>query len=381
MTKILYIPHYPSYQLIKNRSYIIARELSRCTDVYFVQWHIPKNKDIFTRFTTQFKNLGMKLHTEDKLNLLNMPLLFKPENSTIKYAFNEYMVNSMIKGLGITAVINASMNLFRFPKIRNVLKIYDLVDDHLETNQNLNIDAQRLNNLIDDIRCADLTTAITEQVADKVRDRFHIEAVLVPNGVDMTQQQLQAIPKRNKTGRPVIFGFTGNIHQKWVNMELALDAFCAHLAQYPQDKFRIIGGGDTDYIRQLHEKYNRPQIEFIGPVSQNEIYRHFAELDIGVIPFHISSFTKNSLPIKAIEHGCFDSPVISTPVKALKKLSFVRFGDTVTDWQRLYKLLRNDNTHIDKNELAPYIWQDIVEKFYQDHFCRLPENTLQTAKV
>ena len=381
MTRILYIPHYPGYQLIKNRSYIIARELSGYTNVYFVQWHIPENKNFHTRLLTQFKNLGMKLHAEDKLNILNMPLLFRPENSIIKYAFNEMMVNSMIKGLGITAVINASLNLIRLPRIKNVFKIYDLVDDHLETNQNLNIDARRLRQLADDIQCADLTTAITEQVADKVRGRFNIEAVLVPNGVDMTLQQLLSIPERNKLSRAKIFGFIGNIHQKWVNLELALDAFYAHLAQEPQDIFRIIGGGDIDYIEQLRRKYNSPQIEFLGPVGQNEIYRHFAQIDIGVIPFHLSSFTENSLPIKAIEHGCFDSPVISTPVNALKKLSYVRFGQTVADWQRLYKLLREDITHIDKDELRPYIWQDIVRQFYQDNICSLTERTLQTTGV
>jgi hypothetical protein len=379
MSKIVYIPHYPDHQLIKNRSYIIARELSEYTEVYYVHWHIPKNKNLETRLLTQFRNFHLNINTEGRLNIVHIPLLFWPDDSIVKYTFNEMAVNYIIKRLGITTVIDASLNLVRFPRIKNVFKIYDLVDDHLETNRSLNIDAGRLKYLTDDIRCADLVTAITEQVKDKVLSRFNIDAILLPNGVDMTEKELLSIPERNKHNNAKIFGFIGNIHEKWVNMNLALDAFMGHLAKYPQDEFRIIGGGDNDYIKRLSNEYNNPQIKFLGPVGQNEIYNQFSHIDIGVIPFHINSFTENSLPIKAIEHGCFDTPVISTPVNALKKFSYVRFGSTVSEWLSLYKMLRDDITHIDKDEVRPYIWQDIVKKFYEDHLCELPDMALQTA--
>ena len=381
MEKILYIPHYPGYKLIKNRSFIIASQLSKYAQVYFVQWHIPNRRNLDAKFITQLKNFKSSLREEGDLNIINIPLLFWPGKSLSKYTFNEWMINSIIKKLDIDTVINAGMNLVRFPNIKSAIRIYDIVDDHLDMNQNLNIDTQRLKYLSEDIKCADLITAITEQVQNKVRERYGIEAVLAPNGIDLTKQELMQIPQRDKNKSSKIFGFIGNIHEKWVNMNLALDAFREHLIEFPNDIFRIIGDGDKEYIKALSKEYNNANIEFLGPISQSEIYDYFADIDIGVIPFHINSFTENSLPIKAIEHGCFDTPVVSTPINALRKLSYVHFGTTRMHWKQLYKKLRNENIHIQKDELEPYIWEDIVNKLYNDCLCNLSDKITANVSV
>lgn len=376
MDNVLYIPHYPDYKLIKNRSYIIARELSGFTNVYYVHWHIPSSRNLQSKLIAQFKNLDHGIHSEGMFHIINMPLLFWPDKSTSKYAFNEWMINSIIRKLNITIVINAGTNLIRFSRIKNIIKIYDIVDDHLDENENLGIDSLRLSRLTKDIKSADLITAITEKVQNKVQIKFNSDAILVPNGIDLTKQELLMLPERNGYKNCCTFGFIGNIHEKWVNLNLALDAFKDHLKEYPEDKFEVIGGGDTSYLQRLTNEYNCAQIEFLGPIKQEKIYDYFAHIDIGVIPFHINSFTENSLPIKAIEHGCFDTPVVSTPINALKKLSYVHFGTSLSQWKTLYKKLRFDQIHIDRHQFLPYIWETIVKNFYESQICKLREKTL-----
>jgi len=371
MNRILYIPHAPDYRWIKNRSFIIARQLSNYCRVYYVHWDIPESNRAHSKIICQVKNLKFSINTEGSLKIVNVPLLFWPKNSNIKYPFNEWVINTIIKKLDISIVINAGMNLVRFPDIKNVTKVYDLVDDHLDADKNLNIDARRLKQLADDIRCADLLTAVTEQVRKKVKDRFNLDAGLLPNGIDLTEKEFFSLPEKRKPNKTVTYSFIGNVDERWVDLNLALEAFRLHTQDYPDDRFRIIGGGDQAYIKRLSDTYNCPQINFLGPIDQKDIYDYFPKINIGVIPFRINSFTRNSFPIKAIEYACFGAPVISTEIAALKDFSFVYFGNTVSQWQLLYKKLRSHNASIDRNEVQPYIWENIVRKFYTEQIERL----------
>jgi hypothetical protein len=82
-------------------------------------------------------------------------------------------------------------------------------------------------------------------------------------------------------------------------------------------------------------------------------------LDVGVIPFELSDFTKNAFPIKTLEYGAAGAYVIASQLTFLLnlKLPFVHFFENDKDLSNLIKHTSRRDLTDNNNELEKYAWE------------------------
>ncbi len=111
---------------------------------------------------------------------------------------------------------------------------------------------------------------------------------------------------------PVI-GFTGTLRTQ---IDVALLAEAAGLA--PELNFIFVGPLEMD-VRPLATQRN---VRFIGPVPHSEVVRYTAAFDVGILPYVISDYTADVMPVKLKEFLAAGLPVVATPLPEI-----CRFAD------------------------------------------------------
>jgi glycosyltransferase involved in cell wall biosynthesis len=125
---------------------------------------------------------------------------------------------------------------------------------------------------------------------------------------------------------PVI-GFTGTL-RKQIDVELLTEA--AGLA--PELSFVFVGPVEVD-VRRLAA---HPNVRFIGPVPHSEVVRHTVGFDVGILPYIITDYTADVMPVKLKEYLAAGLPVLATALPEICRFAdqhpgLIAFaGDAVT---------------------------------------------------
>ncbi len=344
---ILFIPHVPNLNVI-NRVY----EFAKNSDSYFLNWEI-NNASLKHKALSQLKSLTFKQDGK----IVQIPLLFKPETLAVK--FNTFSLNRLIKRLKIDVVVNANALLFDIQKI-SVPVIYDLVDDHLEVNSAIGLDAKRVEKIKEDIANAKGVVCVTEILEQKVKKLgLHDKTVTIDNGVYIERfQKAKTLKKELGLEGKKVFGFIGGI-EAWTGIDKAIEQYLK--IKSDDNAFLVVGGNDGAFYQNLVKKYNK-EVLFVGRVAPEKVASYFKTIDIGLIPFELNDFTHNALPIKALEYALAGSPVISTTLNGLKAKNypFVTFCEIERFAECMQKSY--NNVVYDFNELS---WKKQSEKVMQ----------------
>jgi UDP-galactopyranose mutase len=173
------------------------------------------------------------------------------------------------------------------------------------------------------VRRADLVFASSPSLAERL-DRWH-EVVLVPNGVE-TGAFARGRGARApwKTPGPVV-GFYGTLGD-WLDFDLLTDL----AKRRPGWSFVFAGPQASRQFDRLRELAN---VHYLGVVGYDELARHAAWFDVGLVPFRLNGLTRYVQPIKALEYLAIGLPVVSAPLPDLADYSSViRFAKSTDEW-------------------------------------------------
>ena len=304
---ILFIPHVPNLNVI-NRVY----EFAKNTNSYFLNWKID-NSSIGHKIASQINSLRFRKNGK----IVQIPLLFKPQNVAIH--FNTSNLNRLIKKFQIDVVVNANALLFDIKSIEAPV-IYELVDDHLEVNDAIGLDENRVAKIKEDIKNSRGVVCVTEILEKKVKDlRLHHNTITVDNGVYIERfQKAKSLKKELGLESKKVFGFIGGI-ERWTGLDKAIEQYIK--VKDADNAFLVVGGNDGAFYKSLVKKYHE-DILFVGSIPPESVADYFKTIDVGLIPFELNDFTHNALPIKALEYALAGAHVISTPLNGLKAKHF-----------------------------------------------------------
>jgi glycosyltransferase involved in cell wall biosynthesis len=153
---------------------------------------------------------------------------------------------------------------------------------------------------------ADLFHATSEsEYADIRRMGFRQPVAVIPNGVDLPNQEKRKFRKSND--RCLLF--LSRIHPT-KGLEFLLHAWSGLQQQYPEWRMRIIGPGDDAYLRDLTRLASVLELErviFSGPLYGDEKQEAYRNADLFVLPTRSENF--GMAVAEALASGC---PVITT---------------------------------------------------------------------
>ena len=157
-------------------------------------------------------------------------------------------------------------------------------------------------------------------------DRQHPRAHYVPNGVDFDlfhRAVTEASPSDrgdDASDRPCI-GYVGSLDER-----LHYDLLDAVIAAHPAWTVRFVGRVMVDDARSLARHEN---VTLTGPKPPDALPRELARMDVGLMPFASTAFTRNMYPCKVNEYLAAGLPVVSTPFAPLPDVDdLVSFAET-----------------------------------------------------
>ncbi|MEW6008511.1 MAG: glycosyltransferase [Candidatus Omnitrophota bacterium] len=114
--------------------------------------------------------------------------------------------------------------------------------------------------------------------------------------------------------KDIEIGFVGSIDRRF-------DPEIVELIANKHPEWRILIIGPIMYnLNKLHKLRKIKNIEFIGLVKE-KLANYYKRFKLGIIPYHVNEFTDVIVPLKIFEFFSFGTPVVSTPLKALRGLS------------------------------------------------------------
>ncbi|MBC8507448.1 MAG: glycosyltransferase [Anaerolineales bacterium] len=167
---------------------------------------------------------------------------------------------------------------------------------------------------------ADLVITSSQVLYQRIKPQ-RADVKLIPNGVDL--EHFKSDPSRLSKDSPIAnekpcIGFHGAIAD-WIEVELLHD-IAKLRSEY---EFELIGSVSID-IKQL----SLPNITHRAAVNYDDIPKHIARFDVGILPFNINPMTHAVRPLKVLEYLAMGKPVVSTPLDELHDWPGVLFADT-----------------------------------------------------
>jgi glycosyltransferase involved in cell wall biosynthesis len=141
---------------------------------------------------------------------------------------------------------------------------------------------------------------------------------IVMNAADPQLFQPVAMPARSEAFTLV---YHGGVFDRY-GIHTAVQAVAQLRDKIPGLRFHIIGGGDAiESVRQLVDDLKLQDIvEMPGFIPFDQIPRHIAGADLGVVPYRHNSFTSLLYPTKAFEYIVMGIPVIMSHIPAMVDL-------------------------------------------------------------
>ncbi len=125
--------------------------------------------------------------------------------------------------------------------------------------------------------------AVSEYARRTLVDHLGGDAVLIPNGVDVSAFAAAApLPGRARGERTMLF--LGRIDEPRKGLPTLLEALPAIAARVPDVQLLVAGPGDVDAVRSSLPKPMRDRVEFLGLVSERDKVAALHSVDLYVAP-------------------------------------------------------------------------------------------------
>lgn len=329
--RVLIIPHQPNRN-VKVRSIELARHLATQPqyEVYILTWRIRgrTHPNVIAKLGFKIQEAlesstlpSESVRIEDGIRWVTLPHLLTPY--LICQDFNHKQLQRFVKTNQIQAIISGNAYHFPMPEQKSILRIYDVVDDHISPDSNQKWRRTRAFTLAE-LKKSDHVLTVSQALQGELAKLGFTPSTRIPNGVDLASfqpidtQAVATIQARYELHNRFTVGYIGN-HGWWAGLDLLLAAFEKLNAHLPESRLLIVGPGE-EIVR--YQKQSRPGVIFTGAISPTEITAYFHASSIGVLPFQPCPFTDNAMPSKILEYGAARKRMIATPLKELKTLQF-----------------------------------------------------------
>jgi hypothetical protein len=146
-----------------------------------------------------------------------------------------------------------------------------------------------------------------------LHSELRFKSVLIRNAV--RSEDFDFVYPRVRGGRKVV-GYAGSL-DFWFDVESVKLAALRH----PEWDFQLFGRVEANSIGELRKL---PNVNIVGEVPYASLRKHFAGIDVSMIPFRISPLTLATNPLKLYEYFACGHPVVSSPLPEV-----LEFGDMI----------------------------------------------------
>ncbi len=230
---------------------------------------------------------------------------------------NLFLVNDGINGNSIFDLQKRILYLywpidhfFYLPEDDETFVVYDYLDE-IDISPRYSEDTHQKHLLM--LKRADLILASSQNLFDKIPKEYLHKAMLVTNGVDVEHFVSSHVEPKSAREK-VTVGFYGAL-EKWIDMELI-----EKIATLDGVVVRLIGPVIDPAFERLKSVQN---IEMLGYRPYESLPALTQDVDIFMLPFHISELTLSVSPVKLFEYFATGKPVISTALPECSKYETV----------------------------------------------------------
>lgn len=325
MTRYLIIPHSPALN-VRVRSFEFAKALAaQGHSVHY--WHFD-NSDRAAPLALARIAVSELLRTDEVfpfygVNLLRTSRLYKP--SGIAQKWNDRQLERIVRKYRIDVIVSASFFDYRPPNVPGLRYVFDCVDDTVGYPGLSNAErARRLTVIKNQVAIADQVIASSHSIEKKLLSDYGArrdQIIFVPNGVSLADyrsinaQDIWRFRKKYRVPEGKrIASFIGN-HAKWSGIDFLhalFDAGDPRLA----DWVLLLAGPTYRNFKQS------PSIVNLGTIPWTDVPALISLSDCGMLPFEISDFTTNALPLKVLEYTAMGKPVLATPLDEVGRLGW-----------------------------------------------------------
>lgn len=173
---------------------------------------------------------------------------------------------------------------------------------------------------------ADATLAVSEVLAKRWRDEG-VEAIYLPNGVDVETFAAEASPAPGVELDPPIAAVVGTLSER-IDVDLLEEvADRMSLLLVGPTSFRVDRG---PFDGLLHKR----GVQWVGPQPFEELPSWYRHVDVGLVPYTTSDFNRASFPLKPLEYLAAGKPVVSTQLDSIVSMGApgITFASTAEDF-------------------------------------------------
>lgn len=156
--------------------------------------------------------------------------------------------------------------------------------------------------------------AVSEIARQTLKNRFSTEAVVIPNGIDISK--FEGIGTRAEWALLNTIGFIGRFDEPRKGLSVLLDAIPEIVAQVPNLRVLVAGPGEVqDFQKQVPPEL-RDRITFLGRISELEKAQFFKSISLYIAP----NTGGESFGIILAEAMASRTPIIASDLPAFESL-------------------------------------------------------------
>ncbi|MCW9709186.1 glycosyltransferase [Fodinibius salsisoli] len=376
--KIVFLSHTPRNYLFKVGSYHLSNECARLghevlyipsplSPFHFLNFPKLGDKDYRDVIKSRLQTLQPEKDSHGITNLT--PFVLTPYNKGIfdrpeiplrqQFTFNQ--IKKKLKNIGfdsVDLVIQDKVGLFFMRNLINAQSwVYRATDDYSNMSKgagkkSIQILEQKICNFSNHVL---VTSEPLQQVFKK---RYGVDASILRNGVDANHFAAKHNQPKEYTSitKPIVL-YVGSLDERF-HLELLTQA----AQQSPELQYVIVGPKSKERIPD-----NIPNITALGPKPYEQVPAYMQHADIGILPLKMTEANHARSPMKIYEYGISGLPVVSTPLRELKKRKekFIAFAEDSTHFHRQIQesLAQKDQlSSIAKRSSKKHSWQSITEQ-------------------
>lgn len=385
--KIIFIPG-DNIELKISRCYLIAENLSKFCEIYWLHWYDTRNKywkgeknTVWNSISCMLKSLFRK-RSVIKSEIQNFYYIRQPflNQYVIRYIIgeklsrilmrevNRFFIEGLIKRIKPDFIFYSDGFYYTNLNKSGVQYFTDIQDDFDDEENSIDLLNYEIKRGKKYFKHSLKNYVITKKVKEHFSNLFFAEFEILENGAD--------------------FGRIRNIKKE----EIAIIKSKYGLSE-DTIILSYIGGlvwFDFNFVEKLITRLNKSNIEFrlflignlpkvddknvinLGILKPNETYKYYLLTDVGLLLKNSlgSDFLYNSLPLKIVQYSAARKPVISFPIKWVEEENFQNvfiLNDNIEDWVNMIISLKDFtwNDSIEK-QWAKYDWNNIVSRIVRD---------------